>query len=954
MRLPLLLLLPSLAACGARWEPIESAANPSAPPDVYVTDPTLGSTWSAGVDMPVRAVIADDVDDAESLVVEIRSDLEGVVATPVLRPDGALDADIALTTPGVHVLTIAAVDTDGNEGTDTVTVRVVEGSFPSQPVVTVAPSAPVAGDTLDATLLEPSVDPEGDPLTYIWSWTVDGVDAGVVTPTVDGARVADGETWAVTVYATDGTSVSPTATRAVSIGAPVDVGVVEVLPGAPVTGETLTCAHAPLVTDDGSPLPVSYAWTIDGLGAGERTVTLPGDRVVRGDQIACTLLVEDGSGRAYDAAPVQVGNALPVASAPTITPADADAASLLTCRIGAATDPEGDPVTTALRWLVDGVDVGTGATLGGVFSRGDAVACEITPSDPYGAGPTVASAATVIGNAPPGAPAVAITPDLVVTGSVATCGVTGAAVDPDGDSVTYTFGWEVDGVARAETGAAFSASGLSDGAEVTCVATPTDGTESGAPGTATVTLGVPSSGDFGTAEAWITITGSSTSAAFGKAVDTLADLDGDSLPELLVSAPRGNGSTKGAVYLFTSTTLGLGTALTDADADAWWVGHAADDNLGGGRGVVGIGDHDGDGVGDLAVAAPINDDAGSAAGAVYLLYGGEAWTAGGDIQNDSDARMRGATGDWLGVRMAGGDLDGDGLDDLAVTAPYNDLRASKAGVAAVYYGDAGRLSGTLALSDADALVTGALLNTELGWSLDISEDADGDGYGELLVGVFYDDTNATDAGAAAAISGDALGGQETFLDAAWLVVYGLGSGARMGYDVGGVGDVDGDGLADLAFGAYFADDVDIGADAGETRLFYGVSGLTATVDADAADASFFGATAGEQFGSTLTSAGDWDGDGLADMLFGAPRSGVTGAEAGYARLYLGREASGWSAAGASPSVGFTGGAAGDWLSDELAGGLDVNADGYSDIALGAQAADVGASGGGAVYVFIGP
>ncbi len=946
----LLAALPSLAllGCDARWTPADTGVVATDAPDVYLTDPSLGSTWHAGEAIPVRAVVTDDVDDASAIVLEIRSDLQGVVDTPRLDATGRLDTRVLLDI-GVHQLTIAAIDTDGHEGTAVTTIRVVAGTAPTQPVVVIDPSAPVAGDDLVASLLVPSADPEGDPLAYVWSWTVDGADAAVELPEIDGESVILGQIWTVTVYATDGATASSSASRSVTVGLGGGSGDVTITPASPVTGDTLTCTHAPFLDGGGVALPVTYLWTLDGVDTGVSGPTLDG--AVRGDLARCTVLVEDGAGSAYTSDLVTIGNAAPVTGTPTVRPTAPDATSTLTCTPGATTDPEGDPVTATTRWLVDGVEAGTGATLAGAFARGDTVLCEVTPADPYVTGAGVASVAVTVGNAAPGAPTVAFTNPTVVPGGTATCAVTTPAVDPDGDAVSYTWSWERDGAPDVGTSASYDTTGLASGDTLTCIATPSDGFASGPAASADLTLATPSSGDRVASDAWIVLAGTTRSGSFGKAIDSVDDFDGDGRPELVVSAPAGT-SSKGAIYLYTSSTLAAGADLFDTDADASWVGHAPGDTLGGGRGVAGLGDFDGDGLGDLVGAAPFNDDVGSSSGAVYVLHGGDSWAAGGDIQAEAVTRFRGATGDWLGTRVSGGDLDGDGLADLVATAPYNDLGADKAGVMAVWYGSTTRYSGAHSLADADALVTGEAAGTELGWSVDVAGDGDGDGYDDVAVGIFYDDTNGTDAGAAAVISGSALGGQETFATAAYLVVHGVGVGDRFGYDVAGVGDVDGDGLEDMLLGGYVSDD--LAADAGQARLFYGAVGLNREVDADEADASFFGTGANDQFGSLLAGVGDWDGDGLADFLVGSPRSASAGAEAGAASLYLGRESSGWGSAGADATLRVFGDYAGDWLGDEGAGRVDADGDGYDDVAIGAQQADVAVTGGGAVYVFTGP
>jgi hypothetical protein len=136
---------------------------------------------------------------------------------------------------------------------------------------------------------------------------------------------------------------------------------------------------------------------------------------------------------------------------------------------------------------------------------------------------------------------------------------------------------------------------------------------------------------------------------------------------------------------------------------------------------------------------------------------------------------------------------------------------------------------------------------------------------------------AASARAAAVISGATLGGQAVYTSAAFLVVNGAFN-ERAGSDVAGAGDVDGDGFEDLLVGAYLADD--IATDAGRAGLFYGAAGLTATVDATDADASFFGGVAGEQLGNLLAGVGDWDGDGRGDLLVGSSLNSESAAAAG--------------------------------------------------------------------------
>ena len=363
---------------------------------------------------------------------------------------------------------------------------------------------------------------------------------------------------------------------------------------------------------------------------------------------------------------------------------------------------------------------------------------------------------------------------------------------------------------------------------------------------------------------------------------------------------------------------------------------------------------DGDGLDDILVGANYNDESASNAGKAYVILAGSLGSTGPiDLALADHSFVGESSSDFAGLSVSGaGDVDGDGLGDILVGAPYNGDGGIYGGKTYLILGDSLATTATISLALADHSFVGENANDFSGTSVSNAGDVDGDGLDDVLVGAWGNDDGGAKAGKAYIIVGASLGGASTIdLSIADHNFVGEGIASDLaGHSVSDAGDVDGDGLDDILVGAYDT------WPAGKAYLILGARlGTTSTIDLAFADHSFVGEVTYDRAGTSVSCAGDVDGDGFSDILVGADYNDDGGTYAGKTYLILGASLGATSTVDLSlADHGFVGEASDDWSGGAVSGAGDVDGDGLDDILVGARGNDdVGTSAGKAYLFFSG-
>lgn len=410
----------------------------------------------------------------------------------------------------------------------------------------------------------------------------------------------------------------------------------------------------------------------------------------------------------------------------------------------------------------------------------------------------------------------------------------------------------------------------------------------------------------------------------GFSVKGVGDVTGDDIPDVLIGAPEMwlEGSP-GRAYLVRGPMNTNRKILDDATLlEGVYSGSGA------GFAVQGIGDFNGDGHRDLAISAPLGHPQ-NQGGTVFVVFGPVT----GDLNlRQAQLRLEGEqAGDRAGLSLsAPGDVDGDGYDDLLVGAPGSDRGGQDAG--AVYLVRGGPREGSLHLSRADMIWEGVAAFEQAGFSLASLGDMDGDGLEEFAVGLEprpgLQEQRGTSSVAAYLLPLNQPGLRVRSMAEARLTILRETSAEGKGYDVASAGDVNGDGYPELLVGGALED---TGRRVRAACLFLGGPEPRDAIKLGDAHAHLFTRNDGGKL--SVASAGDLNGDGLADILVGDAYSDSLAPDAGAVRIFYGPVQGAHSLREADITT--LGRQASGFMGFALDGPGDLNGDGLDDVLLGA-------------------
>ena len=467
----------------------------------------------------------------------------------------------------------------------------------------------------------------------------------------------------------------------------------------------------------------------------------------------------------------------------------------------------------------------------------------------------------------------------------------------------------------------------------------------------------------------------------GASVSGAGDVNGDGFDDVIIGASSAENIFAGESYVVFGGNEGFSQSLdlTSLDGTNGFVINGIDSNDSSGFSVGGAGDVNGDGFDDLIIGAlGASRNGNVAAGESYVVFGSGVFSPSldlSDLNGTNGFQINGIDGgDLSGTSVSGaGDVNNDGFDDLIIgarsAAPNGNTGA---GETYVIFGSNDIFSEPLSLSTLNGangfVINGIESGDNSGVSVSGAGDVNGDGFDDVIIGAQNADPNGDRRFGQSHVVFGSESGFSAFLDLSELngtngfVINGVDARDSSGFSVSGAGDFNGDGIDDLIIGA-----IDANANgypgSGESYIVFGsTDNFSPSLDLSSLDGTNGFVINGVGFGGfqgrsgwSVSTAGDVNGDGLDDVVIGAP---YVNEGAGESYVVFGSNDPFSSTLNLSDLDGIAGfhinGIDDDYLSGfSVDGAGDFNGDGIDDLIIGAPRNPLNSGSLGESYVVFG-